>query len=63
MTNYSIKWDYLEDCYVDNVGNTYQTLEDISLHAHHLVKPIKPIKAFRLKSVRGVKVDLSVKTI
>lgn len=51
-----ITWDYLEDCYLDNEGNSYKTLEDIPQHLHHLVKPIKPIKAFRLKSVRGVKV-------
>ncbi len=51
-----ITWDYLEDRYVDNVGNTYKTLENIPLHIRHLVQPIKPIKAFRLKSVRGVKV-------
>jgi hypothetical protein len=63
MTNYYIKWDYLEDRYVSSKGVTYKTLEDIPTDKLHLVKPIKPIKAFRLKSVRGVKVDLRVKTI
>jgi hypothetical protein len=26
---YRVVWDYLEDCYLDDKGNTYKTLEDI----------------------------------
>jgi hypothetical protein len=32
-----IEYDFLENAYVDNIGNTYKTLDDIPTELRHLV--------------------------
>lgn len=44
-----IEWDYLEHRYIDNIGNLYRTIDDIPENIRHLVKPIEPIKPFKLR--------------
>lgn len=39
MSNKSIKYDWLEDRYIDNHGNCYKTIQDIPKAMRHLVKP------------------------
>lgn len=48
-----IKFDYLENKYIDDCGNSYATLQDIPLELHHTIRPIKPIKPLHLR-VKGV---------
>ena len=46
-----IEWDYLENQYIDNVGNLYKTIDDIPESSTHLLKPIKPVKPIKLRCV------------
>lgn len=41
----TIEFDYLENAYIDNLGNVYKTIDNIPEEYKHLVVPIKEIKA------------------
>lgn len=50
----AIRFDYLENAYIDNLGNVYKSIEDIPKKYQHLVMPIKEIKPprFTRRSLR-----------
>lgn len=50
-----IEYDDIESRYYDNLGNCYNTLQDIPQNLLHLVKPVKPIKKTKtiVKQIRN----------
>ena len=47
-----IAWDYLENSYVDNIGNMYKTTDDIPNHLHIYVRKVKAIKPLRARATK-----------
>lgn len=45
----SIEYDYIEQCYIDEDGNTYKTIEDIPEDMRYLIKPLPLMKALNAR--------------